>query len=71
MISPIFALLSLALLATVWAARILYRLTWHPLAQFPGPRHAAATSLYAIYHDVITQDSVVKHLKTLHDQYGS
>jgi hypothetical protein len=60
-----------ALLLTVLLLRILYRLTLHPLSRFPGPRVAASTNLYAIYHDLLSQDSLVKHLKSLHDKYGN
>ena len=49
--------------------RILYRLTLHPLSRFPGPRIAAVTNLYAVYYD-LSEDSLVKHLKALHDRYG-
>lgn len=43
-------------LVAAWAVYrvglIVYRLTLHPLAGFPGPRMAAATSLYQMYYDV-------------------
>ena len=52
--------------------RALYRLTLHPLAVFPGPKLAAITRLWAASHDVLgnSDDSLIKHLKDLHDQYG-
>ncbi|OAP56011.1 hypothetical protein AYL99_10163 [Fonsecaea erecta] len=56
-------------LATI-VIKAIYRLTLHPLARFPGPKIAAITNLYAVNHDLISQDSLVKHLKTLHDKYG-
>lgn len=36
---------------------IIYRLTLHPLAKFPGPRMAAASSLYQMYYDVSINDA--------------
>lgn len=46
----------LASLVVAWAVYrvglIIYRLTLHPLAKFPGPRIAAASSLYQMYYDV-------------------
>jgi hypothetical protein len=65
-------LLGRVLLASVvlLVIRIVYRITLHPLARLPGPRLAAVTSLWAASYDLSEQDSLVKHLKTLHDQYG-
>jgi len=51
-------------------ARILYRITLHPLAKFPGPRVAAVTRLSAASYDIPASDSLVKHLAGLHDKYG-
>lgn len=48
----------LASLTAAWvvyrAGLIVYRLTLHPLAKFPGPRMATASSLYQMYYDVGT-----------------
>ncbi|KAJ9605319.1 hypothetical protein H2200_009976 [Cladophialophora chaetospira] len=59
-----------ALIITTLVLRAIYRLTLHPLSRFPGPRLAATTNLYAVYYDLISSDSLVKHLKALHDKYG-
>lgn len=37
---------------------IFYRLYLSPLSSFPGPKIAAATSLYAMYHDIIPGGAV-------------
>ncbi|EXJ53868.1 hypothetical protein A1O7_09204 [Cladophialophora yegresii CBS 114405] len=63
-------LLGQALLILALVLRIFYRLTLHPLSRFPGPRFAAVTNLYAVYYDLLSEDSLVKHLKALHDKYG-
>ncbi|OCT46388.1 benzoate 4-monooxygenase cytochrome P450 [Cladophialophora carrionii] len=63
-------LLAQALLILALVLRVVYRLTLHPLSRFPGPKFAAATNLYAIYYDLLSGDSLVKHLKALHDEYG-
>ncbi|KAI9763704.1 MAG: hypothetical protein M1840_009177 [Geoglossum simile] len=52
------------------ASRIIYRLLFHPLSGFPGPKLAAATSLYAIYYDMALTGRLVKQMALLHEQYG-
>ncbi|KAG6872652.1 hypothetical protein C0995_007982 [Termitomyces sp. Mi166 len=46
-----------------------YRLFWHPLSKFPGPRLAAITDLYSAYYDL--GGALVDHLEDLHRAYGS
>ncbi|KAF2166545.1 hypothetical protein M409DRAFT_66571 [Zasmidium cellare ATCC 36951] len=62
-----------ALLAT-WTiysiSIIIYRLTLHPLAKFPGPKIAACTQLYEFYHDVLRSGQYQFLINNLHDQYG-
>lgn len=48
----------------------IYRLTFHPLAKFPGPKLAAITSLWAAYYDLRKNPSLAKKLPALHDKYG-
>ena len=60
-----FAAFTLCLLA-----KYVYRVTFHPLAKFPGPRLAALTSLYGASHDLHPDHSYCKHLPALHDKYG-
>ncbi|KAI9784345.1 MAG: hypothetical protein M1839_002406 [Geoglossum umbratile] len=64
----IVSLIASALLFEV--SRIIYRLTFHPLAGFPGPKLAGATNLYAIYYDMFLSGYLVKHMALLHEQYG-
>lgn len=60
---------ALALLLAL-LSKYIYRLTLHPLAQFPGPRLAAATNLYGAYIDLGTSKSYTKSFPALHDQFG-
>jgi hypothetical protein len=50
--------------------RAIYRVTFHPLASFPGPRLAALTSTYAGSYDLPYGSSFCKKLPELHDKYG-
>lgn len=49
---------------------VIYRLTFHPLAKFPGPKLAASTQLYEFYHDAIRGGQYQFLIKRMHDQYG-
>lgn len=51
--------------AVVW-----YRLQLHPLSHIPGPKLAAMTWLYEIYHDMILPGQYVFKIQELHKQYG-
>lgn len=50
--------------------KIVYRLLWHPLASIPGPKRAAASTLYRMYYDIHLDGEWAYHLKNLHDKYG-
>ncbi|KAL8807853.1 MAG: hypothetical protein Q9200_004517 [Gallowayella weberi] len=51
-------------------SKYIYRLTFHPLARFPGPKLAAASSLYGASIDLLTSGSYVKEFPALHEKYG-
>ena len=59
-----------ALLLAVFS-KYIYRLAFHPLAKFPGPKLAAATSLYGAFYDLRPRTSYVKKFSRLHDRYGT
>ena len=53
---------------TVWTD--VYRLYFHPLSGFPGPRLAALTYCYEYYFDLCRNGYTFK-LKALHHEYGN
>lgn len=50
--------------------KCVYRLTLHPLSNFPGPRLAAVTSLYGAFYDLRPSTSYVKLFPSMHQKYG-
>ncbi len=65
---------SLAIVAVAYVVyagfRTIYRLFFHPLSSFPGPRLAAATESYETWYDVFMHGEMLRHGQKLHEQYG-
>jgi hypothetical protein len=47
-----------------------YRLVFHPLAQIPGPRLAAASYLYQTYFCFVGGSRFYQQIERLHKKYG-
>ena len=50
--------------------RTIYRIWFHPLSKFPGPKLAAATSGYEFYFNIIKRGKFIWELDRLHQVYG-
>lgn len=53
------------------AGTLTYRLYFHPLAKFPGPKLAAATRWYEAYYDVVCRGRYTFKIAELHKKYGN
>lgn len=61
---------TLALVGFYHTVKIVYRLYFHPLAKFPGPKIAAATHLYEAYWDYCRKGQYIFQIESMHQQYG-
>lgn len=50
--------------------RTIYRLILHPLRGIPGPKLAAATSLYEFDYDVVNGGIYIWEVERMHGHYG-
>ncbi|KAL5393346.1 hypothetical protein DPSP01_000169 [Paraphaeosphaeria sporulosa] len=57
-----------SLLYTVW--RLVYNIYFHPLAKFPGPWWAGATSYAEAYFDIIKGGRYFIEIEAMHARYG-
>lgn len=48
--------------------KYVYRITFHPLASYPGPKIAALTRLWYVYH--LINGTLVQEVRRLHGLYG-
>ena len=49
---------------------VIYRLYFHPLAKYPGPRHAAISRWPEFYYEVVQKGQFSKIVEGYHDKYG-
>jgi hypothetical protein len=48
----------------------IYRLYFHPLANFPGPKYAAISRWHEFYYEVVKKGQFTFKVQELHKQYG-
>lgn len=64
-------LLSAALASFIYCFGLLIqRLILSPIANFPGPKFAAATFWYEFYYDVVKSGTYFGEIAKMHQQYG-
>jgi len=60
----------LTLLVLHCTTMVIYRLYFHPLAKFPGPRIAAATHFYEVAWDYFGKGAYLYEIERMHQKYG-
>lgn len=68
----LYPITSLALCSVVYLfGLVIYRLYFHPLAKFPGPKYAAISRWHEFYYEVVKQGQFSFKIEELHKQYGA
>lgn len=49
---------------------VVYRLYFHPLARFPGPKYAAISRWHEYYHEVVRKGQFTFVVQEYHKKYG-
>ena len=61
----------IVILLSIWmAGKVVYRLFFHPLAKFPGPKLAALTVYFEFYHDGVRGGQYTFEIAKMHEKYG-
>ncbi|KAL9608568.1 MAG: hypothetical protein Q9167_006614 [Letrouitia subvulpina] len=70
--NPLRTVAGLATLALILylLGLFIYRLNFHPLAKFPGPKAAAATFWYEFYYHWWLQGQYIFEIEKMHNKYG-
>ncbi|OAL69761.1 hypothetical protein A7D00_5800 [Trichophyton violaceum] len=66
------SILTAVLLALLgyFIVQTIYRLYFHPLSKFPGPKIAAAGRFYEFYFDIVKGGMYIWEIQRMHEQYG-
>lgn len=65
-----FILLGSSCLVVYGLTLAVYRILFHPLAKFPGPKWSAASYWYEFYYEIIQPGSWLWQIEKLHEKYG-
>lgn len=69
-ILPLITLVPAGILAYIVVGAI-YRLYFHPLSKFPGPKLAAITHLYEFYFNLVKGGMFIWEIERMHEKYGT
>jgi hypothetical protein len=66
----LFALIYVTCYLTYWTGVVIYRITFHPLAKYPGPFLCRTSWLYQTYYEAFLSGRMLERLPALHQKYG-
>ncbi|KAF4997554.1 hypothetical protein FGRMN_3759 [Fusarium graminum] len=66
----LFGLMYLICYIVYWTGIVIYRLTFHPLAKFPGPFLCRTSWFYQVYFEAFLSGRMLERLPALHEKYG-
>lgn len=69
---PLWTIIAGAFLTwcTYGVGLVIYRLYFSPIAHFPGPKLAAATSWYEFYYQYFLDGKYIFAIEKMHNKYG-
>ncbi|RBQ68277.1 hypothetical protein FVER14953_05538 [Fusarium verticillioides] len=66
----LFFLVYVTCYLTYWTGVVIYRITFHPLAKYPGPFLCRTSWLYQTYYEAFLSGRMLERLPALHQKYG-
>lgn len=67
---PYFILTAVLIWSTYLLGLVIYRLFFHPLAKFPGPKYAALSRWHEFYYEVVKKGQFTFVIQEYHKKYG-
>jgi hypothetical protein len=67
---PYYVSIAVVTWATYLLGLVVYRLYFHPLSKFPGPRYAALSRWHEFYYEVVKKGQFTFVVQEYHKKYG-
>jgi hypothetical protein len=67
---PYYVSIAVVTWATYLLGLVVYRLRFHPLSKFPGPKYAALSRWHEFYYEVVKKGQFTFVIQEYHKKYG-